>query len=109
MLARDLVERVAERAAEVVVGRDDAAVQRELDHGLHLADRFHLASKLAAASFASVMSVAYLTTLNGLPFMSRIGNGKPFKVVKYATDITAEKVQAADFAGSSVPSASRRR
>ncbi|MBK8118937.1 MAG: PAS domain S-box protein [Sulfuritalea sp.] len=26
-------------------------------------------------------------------------NGKPFKVVKYATDITAQKLQAADFAG----------
>ncbi|MEJ0049063.1 MAG: methyl-accepting chemotaxis protein [Rhodospirillales bacterium] len=26
-------------------------------------------------------------------------NGKPFKVVKYATDITAEKLQAADFSG----------
>ena len=30
-------------------------------------------SKLAVASFCSVMSVAYFTTLNGLPFMSRIG------------------------------------
>jgi len=27
------------------------------------------------------------------------GNGKPFKVVKFATDITEQKVQAADFAG----------
>ncbi len=26
-------------------------------------------------------------------------NGRPFKVVKYATDVTADKVQAADFAG----------
>ena len=30
-------------------------------------------SKSAFANFCSVMSVAYFTTLNGLPFRSRIG------------------------------------
>ena len=39
MTAFDLVQRIAERLQEVVVGGDDRAVHLELDHRLRLADR----------------------------------------------------------------------
>ena len=43
MLAFDLVQRIAERLEEVVVGGDDRAVQVELDHSLRLVDGGELA------------------------------------------------------------------
>ncbi len=48
MLALDFVERVAQRAEEVVVGGDDRAVHLELDHRLRLADRRDLAGVVGA-------------------------------------------------------------
>ena len=43
VLALDLVERIAHRAEEILVGGDDRAVHVELDHGLRPADRRDLA------------------------------------------------------------------
>jgi hypothetical protein len=39
MLSADLVERIAQRLEEVVVGVKNLATDGELDHGLHLVDR----------------------------------------------------------------------
>ena len=62
------------RVEEVFVGRDDRAVQRELDHRLRLADRRDLAGVFGVLQILrAVMSMANFTTLNGLPLPSRIG------------------------------------
>ena len=43
MATLDLLGRVTHHFQEIVVGLKDGAVHLELDHGLRLADRFHLA------------------------------------------------------------------
>ena len=48
VLALDLVERVSDRAEEILVGGDDGAVHVEFDHGLGAADRGDLAGVLHA-------------------------------------------------------------
>ena len=52
MLALDLVEPVAQRGQEVLIGRDDGAVEIELDHRLGAADRGNLSGILEAANLA---------------------------------------------------------
>ena len=49
MLALDLGQRVAQRIEEVVVGVEDLAVQRELDHRLGLVDGVDLAGEVGVA------------------------------------------------------------
>ena len=49
VLALDLVERVAQRIQEVLVGVTDRAVERELDHRLRLADGGELALVIGVA------------------------------------------------------------
>ncbi len=46
VLAPDLVERVAHRVQEILVGGDDGAVELELDHRLRLADRCGLRQRI---------------------------------------------------------------
>ena len=46
MLAFDLVQAVAERLQEILVGGDDRAVEVELDHGLGLVDGGDLAAQI---------------------------------------------------------------
>ena len=73
VLAADFFQRVAQRLEEVLVGREHLAVEPELDHRLRLADRRELALEVGVAQLSAVMSVAYFTTLNGLPLTSMIG------------------------------------
>ena len=51
MPAADLVQRVADRLEEVLVGADDGAVHVEFDHGLRLADRCDLPGKVGGRQF----------------------------------------------------------
>ena len=51
MLALDLVEPVADRAEEILVGGDDGAVHVEFDHGLRFADRLDLAGEIGGLQF----------------------------------------------------------
>ena len=39
VLPLDLLERIAERLEKILVGTENGAIERELDHGLRLADR----------------------------------------------------------------------
>jgi len=73
MASLDFLQLVTERLEIVLVGIEDGAVQIELDDGLRLADRGDLALIIAFWSLVAVTSVAYLTTLNGLPFKSKMG------------------------------------
>jgi len=49
MLACNLRQRIAQRAQEILIGRDDGAVEIELDHHLCTADRRDLAGVFHAA------------------------------------------------------------
>ena len=66
MLALDLLERVAQRAEEVVVGRDDRAVHVELDHRLGLADGLDLALEIRVLQFLLGDVGGVLDDLEGL-------------------------------------------
>lgn len=46
MLAVDFLEGIAERFEEILVGRDDGAIQLKLDDRLRLVDGLDLASKI---------------------------------------------------------------
>ena len=60
MLALDLVQRVAQRIQEILVGGDDGAVEVEFDDGLGLADGVDLALVVRFLQLLAVMSVAIL-------------------------------------------------
>ena len=59
MLALDLVERVAERVQEILVGGDDGAVEVELDHGLRLAECAASLCRRALWIFALLLQIEH--------------------------------------------------
>ena len=67
VLAGDFAVGIAEHVEEVLVGAQNLAVEREFDHRLGLVDGLELAAEIGVSITCSVMSVAYFTTLNGLP------------------------------------------
>src|ERR1700761_7111602 len=98
MLARDLRQRIADRAEKIIVGGDDGAVEIELDHRLRTADRRDLAGVLHVADLLRGDVARELDDLH------RLAAGIQDRIVgRLDPDLAAPLADALDLAGFYLP------
>ena len=78
MLALHLLQRISHGIQEILVGRQDRAIQLKLDDGLGLADRSHLSAIIGILQLPSGDVDGVLDDFERAPFSSRIGLYEPW-------------------------------